>query len=231
MTRGRPAPTYLLLSDDESRRTTIRDKLRKHGTVRVVADANAARAEVEGTKRAFAGVVIDVQEATRAVQRLLRELARANPAVPALLIVGEAAEDVDCDDGTFRCVDREAAGDELRAFVGRGLALAIAEEAHVADVVEELGRTRGLTAKQMELVALSTMPIERKALVEGLGVSQNTLKTRVRQLLRIFGEDTMDSLGKAVLRAALRRASGSEPRALPVPPAAPAKPKAPRRKR
>lgn len=228
MTRGRPAPTYLLLSDDESRRTSLRDRLRKHGTVRVVADAGAARSEIDGAKRAFAGLVIDVREATRPVQRLLRDVARATPAVPVLAIVGDAAEDLELEDGSIRCVDRDAGTDELRTFVGRGLALAIAEEAHVADVVEEIGRTRGLTAKQMELVALSTMPIERKALVESLGVSQNTLKTRVRQLLRIFGEDTMDSLGKAVLRAALRRASGSDPHALPLPPATSAKPKATR---
>jgi hypothetical protein len=48
-------------------------------------------------------------------------------------------------------------------------------------------------------------------LVEGLGVSHNTVKTRIRQLLRIHQEETMDTLGKTVLRAALAHATGASP--------------------
>ena len=45
--------------------------------------------------------------------------------------------------------------------------------------------------------------ILRDDILRGLGVSPNTLKTRVRQLLRVLQHDTLDSLGKTVLRSAL----------------------------
>nr|MBP7685263.1 hypothetical protein [Deltaproteobacteria bacterium] len=60
-----------------------------------------------------------------------------------------------------------------------------------------------LTARQMELTAISTLPQGRDDILRGLGVSPNTLKTRVRQLLRVLQHDTLDSLGKTVLRSAL----------------------------
>ena len=220
MTRARPMPTYLLMCEDDGRRNALREKLRKHANVRPCADAAAARAEVDGTKRAFAGFVIDVEEVGRSVQRLVRDLHRAVPEAPGLVIVRGAAEDQDLDGTPFRAVSRDESVAALRTFVGRGLAVAVADDPHVAAVIEALGRSRGLTPKQMELVALATLPLERKALVEDLGVSPNTLKTRVRQLLRIFGEDTMDTLGKAVLRAALERASGRDASALPAAPTA-----------
>lgn len=69
--------------------------------------------------------------------------------------------------------------------------------------IEVLAREHGLTAKQTELVAYSTTPVDRVALVEKLGVSTNTVKTRVRHLLRALDEKSLDSLGKLVLRRAL----------------------------
>jgi hypothetical protein len=55
----------------------------------------------------------------------------------------------------------------------------------------------------MELTAISTLGHTRDELLAGLGISANTLKTRVRQLLRVHQVDTFDALGKAVLRNAV----------------------------
>lgn len=69
--------------------------------------------------------------------------------------------------------------------------------------IESLAREHGLTPKQVELVAYSTTDVDRVELVTKLGVSTNTVKTRVRHLLRTLDEKSLDSLGKTVLRRAL----------------------------
>lgn len=69
--------------------------------------------------------------------------------------------------------------------------------------IEMLAREHGLTPKQVELVAYSTTDVDRTELVTKLGVSTNTVKTRVRHLLRTLDEKSLDSLGKTVLRRAL----------------------------
>jgi len=69
--------------------------------------------------------------------------------------------------------------------------------------IELLAREHGLTPKQVELVAYSTTDVDRMELVTKLGVSTNTVKTRVRHLLRTLDEKSLDSLGKTVLRRAL----------------------------
>ena len=69
--------------------------------------------------------------------------------------------------------------------------------------IESIAREHGLTPKQVELVAYSTTDVDRSELVNKLGVSTNTVKTRVRHLLRALDEKSLDSLGKTVLRRAL----------------------------
>lgn len=75
--------------------------------------------------------------------------------------------------------------------------------------IETLAREHGLTPKQVELVAYSTTDVDRTELVTKLGVSTNTVKTRVRHLLRTLDEKSLDSLGKTVLRRALDAAAAS----------------------
>lgn len=69
--------------------------------------------------------------------------------------------------------------------------------------IEKMAREHSLTPKQIELVAYSTTAVERGSLVDRLGVSNNTVKTRVRHLLRALDEKSLDTLGKTVLRRAL----------------------------
>ena len=97
----------------------------------------------------------------------------------------------------------DGAGSEIRYFLGYALALEVSGRPLVARAVEEMGRERGLTERQMELSALAVLNLDRQSLAKGLGVSPNTLKTRVRQLLRIHQLETLDALGKAVLRVAV----------------------------
>ncbi len=85
----------------------------------------------------------------------------------------------------------------------------VADERVIA-AVASMGRTHLLTPKQMELLAVSTLVDERDSVVEKLGVSRNTFKTRVRYLLRALDFRSLDALGKAVLLHALELARPPE---------------------
>ncbi len=244
MARGKGTPSYLLLATDDARRADWKHRLRRHGAVRACASADAAKAELESS-RPWLGFVVDVPRDTKAMHRLLRSMRRASPNTLGLLVTIEPAGDPSAvESAGFRHIDQEASITEVRAFLGHGLALEVTQDDNIAQAVEQLGRDKNLTVKQMELTALAATSLDREALVQGLGVSHNTVKTRIRQLLRLHDEETMDSLGKTVLRLALGIATGQawnpsgsrgampkERKAVPRPNPMSAKKKATRRKR
>lgn len=94
---------------------------------------------------------------------------------------------------------------DRRVHEGLERARAVVASPALIDAIEHLAREHSLTPKQVELVAYSTTALERGTLVEKLGVSNNTVKTRVRHLLRALDEKSLDTLGKRVLRSALDR--------------------------
>lgn len=100
-----------------------------------------------------------------------------------------------------RVMRRPVAEQRVREGIER--ARTVIATAPVLRVIEAMAIEHGLTPKQVELVAYSTTHADRAELVTKLGVSTNTIKTRVRHLLRTLDEKSLDSLGKTVLRRAL----------------------------
>lgn len=98
---------------------------------------------------------------------------------------------------------------DRRVREGLERARAIVGSPALLEAIELMARERALTSKQVELIAYATTDVERADLVEKLGVSNNTVKTRVRHLLRALDEKSLDTLGKTVLRRALDVATRS----------------------
>ncbi len=98
---------------------------------------------------------------------------------------------------------------DRRIREGLDRARAIVTVPALLDTLEVMAREHALTPKQIELVAYATTQVERMDLVAKLGVSNNTVKTRVRHLLRTLDEKSLDTLGKTVLRRALERATAT----------------------
>jgi len=104
---------------------------------------------------------------------------------------------------SFRSVPVRSTAGERRVSDGVDRAKGIVGSPIVLRAIEMLAREHHLTPKQVELVAYSTTRVDRAELVTKLGVSTNTVKTRVRHLLRALEEKSLDSLGKTVLRRAI----------------------------
>ena len=73
----------------------------------------------------------------------------------------------------------------------------------MARLVEGLAQRCQLTAREVQLVSYCLANESRALVRKRLGITENTLKTQVRGLLRKCNERNVDSLAKNLLRAAL----------------------------
>jgi DNA-binding NarL/FixJ family response regulator len=95
--------------------------------------------------------------------------------------------------------------DEARvtAFVQRAFASCFLPDERVGRLVEGLAQRCQLTAREVQLVSYCLANESRALVRKRLGITENTLKTQVRGLLRKCNERNVDSLAKNLLRAAL----------------------------
>ena len=192
-------PTFLVVATRSSARR-LGDRLSSHAQTHLVCAGADARTRVRSTER-WLGWWIEGPTQHDELLSLWR--ARAQTSTPPVLLVGDERPELDPVAFPHRWLPKSAPRAEERYFLGYCLAYEVSGRGLVAAAVENLGREHELTARQMELTAIATLPQGRDDILRGLGVSPNTLKTRVRQLLRALQHDTLDSLGKTVLRSAL----------------------------
>jgi DNA-binding NarL/FixJ family response regulator len=91
----------------------------------------------------------------------------------------------------------------VTAFVQRAFATSFLPDERVARLIEGLAQRCQLTAREVQLVAYCLGNESRALVRKRLGITENTLKTQVRGLLRKCNERNVDSLAKNLLRAAL----------------------------
>lgn len=94
-------------------------------------------------------------------------------------------------------------------FVQRALANSFVPCDRVSSTIVHLAETRALTAREVQLVSYCLGDEPRARVRRRLGITENTLKSQIRGLLRKCGERNLDALAKNLLRNALV-APGSE---------------------
>ena len=91
----------------------------------------------------------------------------------------------------------------LVSFVQRALTHNFVPSERVARTIARLAEARGLTAREVQLLGYSLGDEPRARVRRRLGITENTLKTQIRGLLRKCDERNLDALAKNVLRTAL----------------------------
>jgi hypothetical protein len=126
------------------------------------------------------------------------------------------------------------AGDlrDLNAFAAQVLAYHYTGIASVAEVMREVAFDNELTVKQTELICVHCAELSRREILKRLGISENTLKTRIRLLSRVFkANGGMTQVAHGILRKAAQSAEERARPARPVPlPPKVSAPDAPKRK-
>ncbi|MDB4971739.1 MAG: Two-component nitrogen fixation transcriptional regulator FixJ [Myxococcaceae bacterium] len=89
------------------------------------------------------------------------------------------------------------------SFVQRALTHNFVPSPRVGAMIAHLAETRMLTAREVQLVSYCLGDEPRALVRRRLGITENTLKSQIRGLLRKCGERNLDALAKNVLRSAL----------------------------
>jgi DNA-binding CsgD family transcriptional regulator len=176
--------------------------VRHYGVVRTGPLDEALR-EIRRDPLRWGGVVTELRDADAGMLLATRgEL----PALPLLAVLSAAQ----CERMLNRLQSREieiALGpvDDVRlnAFVQHALSRSFHPKASVARVLADMARDADLTARELQVLASCVGKEPRELLRRRLGISENTLKSQIRGLLRKCRERSVHELAKQVLRSAL----------------------------
>lgn len=175
--------------------------VRQYGPARAQPLSQQAVSEL-GQNGRFAGLIVQITP--ESLGWLEAVLARA-PGLPVLALLDEAdrihINQLQAQGVGTTVLPLQAAN--AVSFVQRALTNNFVPSARVAGAIAYLAETRALTAREVQLLGYCLGDEPRALVRRRLGITENTLKTQIRGLLRKCGERNLDSLAKNVLRSAL----------------------------
>jgi DNA-binding NarL/FixJ family response regulator len=195
---------FLLIARDEGLAHALSEPIQRYSVVR---RARCYRDAVPmlAPRARWSGVVVDLDGFDADPIFAMRCLREASPLVPVLALASSA--DATLVNGLHahrgELVLKPVGDANIISFVQRALVSGWLPDERVAAWVAQLARVRGLTPREVQLVAYALGNESRQKVIRRLGITENTLKTQVRSLLRKCNARSMDGLAKTVLRDAL----------------------------
>lgn len=158
--------------------------------------------------RTAAAIVDEEWDPSGGLVALLTQLRARCPLLPLMALLDVRAT------GTLRaltaldveCQPAPLTPPVLHRFAQRALSFGALPDDAVAHWVSQLAVARGLSPTETQLLCMALADESRARMRHVLGVTENTLKTYVRGLLRKTNERSLDGLAKNVLRVALLEA-------------------------
>ena len=192
---------FQLVVRDPRTSETVRSVLSLYTTARLAQPAPGAWPALDDLAR-FAGVVAEYGPG---FEVWIEELRRRAPGLPVLVLTPLLDGPLF---GRLHAQNIEVAvlplhAPQLVSFVQRALANDFLPHERVGRMIAHLAAQRDLTAREVQLVSYCLGDESRARVRRRLGISENTLKTQIKALLRKCGERNVDALAKNLLRAAL----------------------------
>jgi DNA-binding NarL/FixJ family response regulator len=205
------SPEFLVVEDHPMVMRTLRTYLQRVGTVLEAGTVQEGLRVFEQHTN-LAGMLVDVNLPDGLGTDLIREIRRRDPVLPILMLTGsdERGWANEAHALGVEFVFKPIVTESLERFSARAVARASSGDDSLAAVVSELVSSHGLSPREVQVLTLSLGGTPRVALTDEMGVSDNTVKTTVRHLLRKTTADTLDDLVQYVMRAALQRRSAPE---------------------
>jgi DNA-binding NarL/FixJ family response regulator len=178
----------------------IADDTHHYGVVRTGRLADAVD-EIARDPARWAGVVTQFRGQFKELEMIRRQ----SPMLPVLALLSqpEPALVSALDARGIETAVPFAEGPHVTAFIQRSFAAAFVPNERVANLVQAFASRAGLSSREVQILAYSLANEPREVMRKRLGVSENTLKSQIKGLLRKSGERTLDGLAKDILRAAL----------------------------
>lgn len=182
-------PRFLVVEDDEMVGRTL----------------GAARDALES--RRFSGLVLDAGLPDGQGLELLSELRAKSDRTPCLFVSGhfDPALATRCHALDAWCVYKPEVLDDVLVFAERSAAVATSIAESSRAVVDDYSAVARLSARETDILRLVLEGTPRSALAPELGMTENSIKTLVRRLLRKLGAGNLDEVARRVLEEVLRR--------------------------
>jgi len=195
---------FLLVIRDDGLAHSLSEPIQRYSVVRRARTYREAVGMLQ-TQSRWSGLVADLDGFDANPLETLKCLREAHPLVPVLGLASSVSPALLNGMHAFRAelVLKPLGELNIVSFVQRALVSGWLPDERVAAWVDELARRRSLTPREVQLVAYALGNESRQKVIRRLGISENTLKTQVRALLRKCNARSMDSLAKVVLRDAL----------------------------
>jgi DNA-binding NarL/FixJ family response regulator len=195
---------FLIVTCNEAFELWARGLIQRYGLVRSTSSPQETAA-ILPTREHWAGVLIDLDQLEADAVSLVKQIRASNALVPLLAVGSLADPDTVNALQTARAefVMRPIGELNLVSFTRRALVSGRLPDSRLSAYVDELARVHRLTPREVQLVAYALGNESRDDAVRRLGVSENTIKSQVRMLLRKCGKNSMDGLAKMILRDAL----------------------------
>ena len=195
---------FLLVVRDDALAVTVGEPIQRYSVLRRARSVAEATTMLVANDR-WSGVVVDLDADDPEPLVSMQRLRLVHPLVPVLALASKVTPELVNGLHAVRAelVLKPVGELNLVSFVQRALVSGWLPDERVAAWVDELARRRGLTPREVQLMAYALGNESRHQVMRRLGITENTLKTQVRALLRKCGATTMDGLAKTVLRDAL----------------------------
>jgi len=177
--------------------------MQRYGVTRHVKTIEEAEGSLAG-KQAWAGVVIDVQNPQGSKLQMLHAFRAAHPMIPVLTLCNNLTADLvnQCQADRMELICAPPSDTNLKSFVLRAMASECVPGDHLASFLDRLARSKRLTPREAQLMTFALGDDSRARIQQRLGITENTLKTQIRGLLRKCGQRSLEGLAKNVLRQA-----------------------------
>lgn len=195
---------FLVVTPNEGLASSLLDTMQRYVVTRRTHSLEEALMLLSDHSK-WSGLVLDLDMHMGQELAMLDRVRQAHPLVNTLALSSKPSLEVI---NAVHCLRMELACKPLGhanidGFMRRAMVHGWLPDERIAAWVDELARRHGLTAREVQLMAYALGDEPRRTVMRRLGITENTLKTQVRGLLRKCGARSMDALARNVLRDAL----------------------------
>lgn len=207
---------FLVVEDEPQAAESIARLIERFRPTETALTAREAKARF-GAKDAWTGMVADLGLPDGSGLDVVRHVRAKHPLLPVLVLTGMHDRESINRAHALRAefVVKPASGAALIGFVRRAVAFERVPDQRLATLVDELAHQCEFTAREADIVAAALGNTPRRRLLDQFGVTDNTLKSQIRGLLRKADHESLDSLVRAILRQALEGGEADAPVVVP----------------
>lgn len=201
--------TFLIVEPDIPVAELLAGMCRRIRTARVATTLTDARSQLASRPR-LTGMILEVDLPDGCGTGLLRELRTLYPMLPILVLTAKITPDIINRSHRYRAEfhAKPTRRIALVGFIRRAVAFERIPDQRIAWLIEETVNRFGLSPRETDILAAAVAGTARKELCDQLGMTENSMKSLVKNVLRKLPHQSLDEIAREILRVALDGSNG-----------------------